>query len=58
MSKPAFGIKTLQRANKPITKSRAMKKPGGRRESVKSYMLPKRKKHNMLPRVKPQRMDK
>lgn len=52
MSKPAFSIKKLQKANKSIPKNRAMvvKKPGDKKPK-RTYMLPKQKKYNMLPRI-------
>lgn len=52
MSKLAKSIGTIQKMNKPIPKGRAAKfrVPAGER-APKTYMLPKHKKFNMLPRV-------
>lgn len=50
MSKPAESLKRLKKENKSIAQNRAMVDKKGKGPK-KKYMLPKKKKRNMLPRV-------
>jgi hypothetical protein len=54
MSKLAKPLKEIQRMNRPIPKGRAAK--AKKNEAPKTYMLPKKPKQKMLPRVKQKMM--